>query len=1220
MHEAQTSLPNARSRLGGHHDLLASEYGAISRAGINAQLDDWYSSDTGIAALLGDEGMGKSWAALDWHASLKSSATGAPLTVFLPATSVGGQNIKARIAKALADQTQLANVEFWEKRLGLWERAGGERVRILILLDGLNENFSFLDWASWLQPLFEDRLGSMYRVIVSCWPNWWKDSLYRLANLAPSPREIIVEGFNDAELNSLLAAMQVDPADLTAGVRKLMRVPRLSSLVVKHRKRLEGISDVTAERVVYEDWKDRIERRGTGTGLSDLEMREFVAALGQELQQQINRPLARREVLEKLSERSGRSGLELQPAVTELSSGAWLVAGEQANTFKVAPERIPFVLGAALVAQLRNKNAPAEAETGIAEFMDPLKAHRLGSAILRSATTIALLDEQTPPALRQTLLSRWMDERHFGPGDFEDFWRLAGLDPYLILDVAEAHWLARSTDPRKDEVLIKSCANAAEFDGFATVLKERLTMWLGTASPDPMVGAVLGDIDLTQPESLERAAATRSCYAAWTSTDAASLFSPVRLDDHEGWSWLTARALAILSYIRRAEFACVLEAWALSRAVMQRARHADEVAWLLRFNLEDADETDMTVRNLIARLEDQEHTIAHKAAEFLRSAASHVDRASEPLAISQGSERAPAEMHVEALSADEFRSAVRRCLSPSGGEEYGAVGSACLINSLIERGLEENEGRLGEVLGNLRDLLIVLTPPNREQLLQLIEVAKQKSQGEADASERVSADLQLAALPLQLYGAEPATQSSLVLESGVVEFPEKWLGLLQPVALQDIADCGHENAPPEQLARWLGYLCERLRQEEIEHLSWLPNLVRHENQDVRHYALVLATLGRHQSALATFAASRHASPPDSGSDSKPNQEYWRNRALLESCDYSPDGDVIGNLSPEHIALIAKHRPNDAAARQGFHAYWRGEFEAIKSGTSWSCPRYWQSYENEIEAVIEHDLDKVLRWLEPWLEDPKGIHEKPLMNRFPVIDTMLALREKAPEVALALYDAIMEQSQGMIWSTDGVIAFPFQVGNSPTAAARCERLLREAKSDQVLFIFAVAAHSDCQEDRLFHWIEELNASSLPADVAKAFTLLGFCDTSASADAMWKRFLASPPIDPWLSRVLQESAFDYERNRKARRAFGRFLSSDSPAAARFALMQFVGSCDARHHLPSWNFGPEWEDWSYDCRVAYCLARNSLKRRLNEQKKQRKKRLFHTPPAFSNMAPWR
>lgn len=262
----------------------------------------------------------------------------------------------------------------------------------------------------------------------------------------------------------------------------------------------------------------------------------------------------------------------------------------------------------------------------------------------------------------------------------------------------------------------------------------------------------------------------------------------------------------------------------------------------------------------------------------------------------------------------------------------------------------------------------------------------------------------------------------------------------------------------------------------------------------------------------------------------------------------------------------------------------------------------------------------LSWLEPWLEDPRGIREKPLMNPFPVIDTMLALRVKAPELALALYDAIMEQSQGMVWSTDGVIAFPFQIGNLPMAGARCERLLREAKNDQALLNIAVAAHSDNQKDRLFDRIEEHHASSLPADVAKAYTLLGFCDSSARADAMWEKFLAAPPVDQWLADVLRESARDYGRNRKAREAFGRFLSSDSSAVARFALKEFVGSCDSRYALWADQMRPEWDDWPYDCRVAYRLARDVIKDRLSEKKRQRKKRLFHTPPAFSNMAPWR
>ena len=42
---------------------------------------------------------------------------------------------------------------------------------------------------------------------------------------------------------------------------------------------------------------------------------------------------------------------------------------------------------------------------------------------------------------------------------------------------------------------------------------------------------------------------------------------------------------------------------------------------------------------------------------------------------------------------------------------------------------------------------------------------------------------------------------------------------------------------------------------------------------------------------------------------------------------------------------------------------------------------------------------------------------------------------------------------------------------------------------------------------FDWIKRLEASPAPADIAKAYTLLGFYDESARADAQWQAFLAA-----------------------------------------------------------------------------------------------------------------
>ena len=333
----------------------------------------------------------------------------------------------------------------------------------LVLLDGLNENFHFLDWADWLQPLFEEHLAGMYRVVVTCWPNWWEETLFGLVNLTPPPKRIDVRRFNDAELNGFLASMNAARSDFPRAVLELMRVPRLSTLTMTYRQTLQESGDVTAERVIYEDWKDRLRRRGPAAGLSDIAMRGFVAELGRKLQDNIERAVTRKDIIQSLSERSGKTGEELQPAVAELTSGSWLLTGNNPDTFRVATDRIPFVLGTTLVSEIRKQTSTAAVESTIAEFLDPLKSHSLGASILCAATTIALLDDDFSPGFREVLLSKWLSEHNFHAADFDAFWRLAGLDPHLFLDLAEARWLAHAGTSSTDEVLIKTAANASEF-------------------------------------------------------------------------------------------------------------------------------------------------------------------------------------------------------------------------------------------------------------------------------------------------------------------------------------------------------------------------------------------------------------------------------------------------------------------------------------------------------------------------------------------------------------------------------------------------------------------------------------------------------------------------------------------------------------------------------------------------------------------------------------
>ena len=265
MRNAQRSLAKAKPCLGGHHNLSEAESGVVYRQAINTQLEEWYESGHKLAALIGDEGMGKSWAELDWYRRLESSAPEAPLPVFLNARYVDLAGAKMMIAQRLARQTGVMDEGFWRRRLELWERSGRTDVRVLVLLDGLNENYHFRDWSDWLQPLLDNDLSGMYRVVVSCWPNWWRRTLFRLPDLMPKAREIEVKGFDGGELEEMLTAKNAQRSDFPESLIDLMRVPRLCALVFEYREELQSCGDVTAERVAYEDWKDRLARRGRRT-------------------------------------------------------------------------------------------------------------------------------------------------------------------------------------------------------------------------------------------------------------------------------------------------------------------------------------------------------------------------------------------------------------------------------------------------------------------------------------------------------------------------------------------------------------------------------------------------------------------------------------------------------------------------------------------------------------------------------------------------------------------------------------------------------------------------------------------------------------------------------------------------------------------------------------------------------------------------------------------
>ena len=1226
LEEAQRSLANAKSRLGGHHDLRSSRYGVVRRSGINRELEAWFAErKAGVAALVGNEGMGKSWAALDWcNEQVESLGRESPMIVFLPARLVKGTDAKYDVARSISKQAERGSEEFWRRRLDLWERSGREGIRVLVVVDGLNQNFLFRDWADWAQPLLEESVRGMYSVLITCWRTSWRDEFLSLGSLEPEPVEIAVARFDDDELEKLLAAMDVRREDLAESVLPLMRVPRLSAVALEHREALAESGDITAERVIYEDWKDRIRRSGQATGLDNDRMKAFVQELGRQLREDLDRAVSRRNIMEILSHESGRTGEELRAAVGQLTSGGWFMPGDGPDTFKLETDRVPYVLGAALMSELKRNYELGDIRGMVAEFLDPLKAHSLGARILRSATTIALVEAYTAEDLKRELVGRWLDEENFSAEDFDALWRLAGLDAELFLGIAEREWLGARASGLKDEVLIKTLANAAEFTSFEEALKVQLVEWLGTAWPSLLAGRGQDGGDGIDGLPAERGGSETvlSRLEDWLKSTVSDEFAPVRVRQEGEWSWLGHRAIAVVSYLARAPYAEAFEAWALSRALMEWPQHLDDVGWVLRTNTEDPDAADAALGNVVGRLEGHSHATSRQAAFHLRKAISHTrrgDRLPEADVPTRGGEGQTAEDGVVEMEGDALFEAVQDYLGPEGWKRHGGRDAAMLIDTLIERGFADTGKEIDLLSNRFREVLTIIAPKARCLLMVAFERGRAAALAGENPQPRVAVKLGFMALLLRLFDASAKEQSRLLLASEYAHMELEWRGICHVPQGGELEDLGIAGASRTGLSLWLECVGQRLDKGLIRSLDFLPSLVTHEDVEIRRRAVEMASDGRHVEALRRFAESDYAEP--SAEDTKRDffEEHARNVALLE-IESMDSGTAPANwLADECAALRVKRGDVSDTALDAFDAYLAKELKMVTTARSWSTRRYWYSYLDCVKSLIERKGGPVVERLARLTEHAVHGADWVLMNDFPVLDTIRALKEKAPEVALAAFVALKEEIKRSIFSKEAINGFPFELVRSDASDAACDERLESAVTDKELHDIAYFCHRNGRVDWLLGRIVAHEASERPADVAKAFTLLGCCDAVAGVEALWDAFDSRPPEDGWLRCVLLESREDYCRNGQARVALEAFWRDESDADAWHAWKLVEQNCDRRIGLWIGEVEPTIEDAPYARQLARNLGVRGLNEAVKKDGQRRKKRLFHTPIPFSNMAPW-
>ncbi len=544
-----------------------------------------------LHALVGGEGMGKTWAILDWwNSTAGDDGSEQPLTIWLKAADLRGGSIDEAMADALRVGTDIRDSAFWARRLRRW--LSGEGRRILVLLDGLNQNFLFRDWAHALQGIFAPPWRDKVSVVVTCRPDSW-DDLKGLRDLTPEPVEIEVGRFTDVELDELLEPYGIDRASVAAPLLDLLRVPRLFALAVRNSDRLAGADGLTPERLVLADWSDRVGRHGNRAGLDEDEFRALASRLGLRLVKAIaageaSDTLSRRELLEELGRDRGPHP-DLQAAVSELVDGRWLprkARHDVALDVAVAP----IALGLSLLDVVQGKT-DAALDDAMADFLDPLRGADLEAGVLRAAATAAII-ERTTMVVRKGLLSRWLMSQNFARRDFAALWPLIGFDPTVFLDVAEDGWRSGRFEQLRDDFMAKAFANACRWPSVVEALDARFRSWLATAWPG---GGPRSRDWVESPGGHTASISLLVSHFRMALDPAVPGASLLHMATDASGGFLIKHSFAICSFCSLAGIADALVAWALAGAAMGGWPHAALAAWVLRNNRADPEETERAI-------------------------------------------------------------------------------------------------------------------------------------------------------------------------------------------------------------------------------------------------------------------------------------------------------------------------------------------------------------------------------------------------------------------------------------------------------------------------------------------------------------------------------------------------------------------------------------------------------------------------------------------------
>jgi len=425
----------------------------LKRKDVLAQLSSWWLAPSDIRspiAVTGLEGVGKTWAALDW---VNQSLAMLPIVLPFPASAfVSNQDfsdtgVRDLIASSLRRITNShMSREYWRLRVDrLLERPVTEGAAFLLLVDGLNQQ-PFTPWPALAQTLQGDTLAGKVRLLCTSRRHYFEADMRQFRELVERPSQVSVGAYSSSELEELLGLHGVSSSDLSPGLLSLASTPRLFPLVMRLKDKDAMRSDASVLRLLFEYGKDVHQVRQQGA-LTDGDWVLWLAGRANEHRERLLKTKARQfattitDVAMSLDIASV-SREDVARRLSDVVDGRLFeneasVTGAQKLVLK--KEQTVLGLGIALLDTVSGAPDTFDGvQTRVLEWLEPVAAIDLAADVLRAALAI-LSATGTPDASSVTdvLLLLWMNGQNPSVKFEKDAFAFGEAFPRSMLTVIE---------------------------------------------------------------------------------------------------------------------------------------------------------------------------------------------------------------------------------------------------------------------------------------------------------------------------------------------------------------------------------------------------------------------------------------------------------------------------------------------------------------------------------------------------------------------------------------------------------------------------------------------------------------------------------------------------------------------------------------------------------------------------------------------------------------